>query len=102
MPAGARTDSPRFQWWQSPPSVLKYGLTAAILMAAYYLIAATAWFDQGVYRLRHWNALASDTALHLMGQRTRTMDSIIRTARFSVNIRRGCAWPARRPAHAPL
>lgn len=85
-PAGSRWS----HWWQGKRSVLRFGLSFAILMAAYYAIAATPWFDRLIYRLLHWNALASGASLNLLGQGTRTADTVIRSGRFSVNIRRGC------------
>jgi len=89
-PAGTRAESSGRRRWQGKRSVLRFGLSFAVLMAAYYALAATPWFDRLVYRLLHWNALASGATLNLFGQGTRTTDTVIRSARFSVNIRRGC------------
>jgi exosortase/archaeosortase family protein len=89
-PAETKPGSRWLHWWRGKRPVLRFGLSFALLMAAYYALAATPWFDRVIHRLLHWNALASGGVLNLLGQDTRTADTIIRSARFSVNIRRGC------------
>jgi len=90
IPAGTKTGSSWIRWWQGKRPVLRFGLSFAVLMGAYYAIAATPWFDHLLNRLLHWNALVSGAALNLLGQGTVTTDTFIRSAHFSVNIRRGC------------
>jgi exosortase/archaeosortase family protein len=59
-------------------------------MAAYYAFAATQPFEDLLYKLLRVNALASCWMLNLAGMGCSTADTVIRSARFAVNVRRGC------------
>jgi len=86
---GAKSSAP-LRWWRSKGPVLRFGLSFALLMALYYGVAVTPWFDQVLYQILRWNAQLSGAVLDALGQDTRTQDTLIRSARFAVNIRRGC------------
>jgi exosortase H (IPTLxxWG-CTERM-specific) len=88
--AATRTESRLKAWWRSKGPVLRFGISFAILVAAYYAIAVTDVFDHLLVRLLHWNALASCALLNLFGQDCHISDTYIRSQKFAVNIRRGC------------
>ena len=87
---GTVSGSPWHERWRGKAPVLRFGLTFAALMAAYYAIAVTQTFDGMLNEVLRWNALASGALLDALGQGIHTTGTVIRSARFSVNVRRGC------------
>jgi exosortase/archaeosortase family protein len=70
--------------------VLRFGLTFAVLMAAYYALAATRAFDGFLHLVLKANALASAELLNVLGVVCSRVDASISSPRFAVNLRRGC------------
>jgi hypothetical protein len=80
----------RFSLWRSRSPVLRFGVTSALLMAAYYAAAITPAFDEFLNQALKGNALASDKLLNLIGMDCTAVGTTIRSPRFAVNVRRGC------------
>ncbi len=92
-PAAARPGAGEPGWlrlWRSRSPVLRFGLTFAALMAAYYAVAVTAAFDGVLVQILHANAWASCRILNLLGVECSIVGTSIRSPLFSVNVRRGC------------
>lgn len=77
-------------WWPVKNPTLRFGLTFAALMAAYYAVAEVPFFDRILLQLLQWNAAASAALLNLLGQHTHTNGTVIRSVRFATNVQRGC------------
>jgi exosortase/archaeosortase family protein len=90
VPAGTPPSAGLRQWWRGKWPVIRFGLCFAILVAAYYAVAVTSGFDQVLFRILHWNAVASCALLNLFGQSCTITGTVISSAAFSENIRRGC------------
>ena len=89
-PRPATKAAPDSGFWHNKGPVLRFGATFALLMAAYYAVAATQTFDQALYRVLRWNAVASAGLLNLVGQGCTVAATSVRSGRFAVNICRGC------------
>ena len=76
--------------WGARSPVLRFGLSFAVLMAAYYAVVLVPFFDRLLLMVLHWNAVASGAFLNVLGQDTHTSGTVIRSARFATNIQRGC------------
>ncbi len=90
VPGGTSPAPALRQWWRSKWPVIRFGSTFVLLLAAYYAVAVTSGFDQLLFRILHWNAIASCAILNLLGQSCSISGTFIQSATFSVNIRRGC------------
>jgi exosortase/archaeosortase family protein len=90
IPAPAKKARTWRDWWASRSPVLRFGTGFSALMALYYAVALTPGFDRVLFYCLAWNARASNAVLNLLGQETYASDLTIRSARFAINVRRGC------------
>lgn len=70
--------------------MIRFSLMFGLLMAAYYAIAVTQTFDAMLYQILRANAWVSWKVLNFLGMRCTLSETAIRSARFAVNVRRGC------------
>jgi exosortase/archaeosortase family protein len=76
--------------WRSRSPVIRFGLTFAALMAAYYAVAVTSAFDAVLFQILRANAVASCKILNVLGMGCTVIDTAIRSPQFAINVRRGC------------
>jgi exosortase/archaeosortase family protein len=90
IPAPAREARAWLDRWASKSPVLRFGVGFTALMALYYVVALTPQFDSILFHSLAWNARASNAVLELLGQDTTASELTIHSARFAINVRRGC------------
>ena len=70
--------------------MLRFVLKFCILLALFYGLSATAWFDRMLYSYLEANAWLSNTILNSFGQRTHVSEVTIESPQFAIVLRRGC------------
>lgn len=78
-------------WYASKNPVLKFTVVFALLLALFYAASLAPVFKHTFFPayLRGY-AVAAHGILDLLGQHTQAPDTVISSARFAVDIRRGC------------
>lgn len=77
-------------WYASKSPVLRFVLKFGILLAAFYGLSATAYFDRMLYSYLEANAWLSNTILRCFGQQTHVSEVTIESPQFAIVLRRGC------------
>lgn len=73
-----------------PPALRFVGLFGFLILA-FYFISITPWFERGVLLpYLRWNAAATAAVLRALGTEASVKDCTVITARFPLEIRRGC------------
>lgn len=78
-------------WYRRKSPVLRFCLGFGLLMAMFYAVTLTSFFDEVLFpAYLHGNALASNALLHCLGHDCIVAGVTIRSAHFAVTIKRGC------------
>lgn len=77
-------------WYASKSPVLRFVLKFGILLALFYGLSATPWFDRMLYSYLEANAWLSNTILNGFGQHTHVSEVTIESPQFAIVLRRGC------------
>ena len=77
-------------WYASKSPVLRFVLKFGILMALFYGLSATPYYDRMLYSYLEANAWLSNSILNGFGQHTHVSGVSIESPQFAIVIRRGC------------
>ena len=77
-------------WYASKSPVLRFVLKFGLLLALFYGLSATPFFDRMLYYYLEANAWLANTVLNGFGQHTHVSDLTIESPEFAIVIRRGC------------
>ena len=77
-------------WYAGKSPVLLFVLKFGILLALFYGLSATPWFDRMLYSYLEANAWLSNTILNSFGQHTHVSEVTIKSPQFAIVLRRGC------------
>lgn len=77
-------------WYAGKSPVLRFVLKFGILLALFYGLSATPYFDRMLYCYLEANAWLSNTILNGFGQHTHVSKVTIESSQFAIVIRRGC------------
>jgi exosortase H (IPTLxxWG-CTERM-specific) len=78
-------------WWRNKRPIWAFTLRFGLLMALFYTLSLLPWADRVAFpAYMHANAAAGSCVLNLLGQETHVDGIAIRSAHFTVNIKRGC------------
>jgi exosortase/archaeosortase family protein len=77
-------------WYASKSPVLRFVLKFGILMALFYGLSATSYYDRMLYSYLEANAWLSNSILNGFGQHTHVSGVSIESPQFAIVLRRGC------------
>ena len=77
-------------WWQTKNPVLRFVGVFALVMALYYAVTLSGFFETFFRGYLRWMAVISSTVLGWMGQRVVALDTSLTGPQLSISIRRGC------------
>ena len=70
--------------------MLRFVLKFGFLLALFYGLSVTSYFDRMLYSYLEANAWVSNAILHGFGQQTQVSEVTIESPQFAIAIRRGC------------
>ena len=77
-------------WYAGKSPVLRFVLKFGILMALFYALSATSYYDRMLYSYLEANAWLSNSILNGFGQHTHVSGVSIESPQFAIVLRRGC------------
>lgn len=77
-------------WYETKGPVFRFCLKLGAMMALFYALMATPYFDQMLYSYLEANAWFSNVILNVLGQHTTLAGVTIQSPKFAVEIQRGC------------
>jgi exosortase family protein XrtM len=87
---GSMVKTRRRSWLAGKGPILWFGLKFGVLMALFYALLLTPFFDRLLYVYLGINARLASAILNWLGQASHVSEITIRSAKFAVTVRRGC------------
>jgi exosortase H (IPTLxxWG-CTERM-specific) len=78
------------RWFAGKAPVVRFVVTFAVLIGAFYAFLLMPFLDRMLYRYLSLNAWLANGILNVLGQETTVAGTAIRSSGFAVNIQRGC------------
>jgi len=88
---GIASDGPMKPRYRQPfPPMVGFALRFILLMSLYYALVLLPFFDRLLYSYLCANARITNGILNVLGTDSHVFEATIRSARFVMNVRRGC------------